>query len=140
MSYRPPNSASIAPILDSVRFNSDGLIAAIAQSADDGAVLMLAWMNHAALAETIATGQACYFSRSRDTLWRKGETSGQRQKIVDIRLDCDSDAVLLIVDQTGVACHTGRRSCFYKSVGPDGLQDTEAPRIAPETLYAATGP
>ncbi|TLU72485.1 phosphoribosyl-AMP cyclohydrolase [Lichenicoccus roseus] len=122
-------------VLDRVAFGPDGLIAAIAQQHDTGEVLMLAWMNADALAETLATGQACYFSRSRNRLWRKGESSGQTQRVVSVRLDCDQDAVLLLVDQTGVACHTGRRSCFYLEAGPDGLAEIAAPLVAPDQLY-----
>ncbi len=136
MSYLPPDRATIDAILDTVHFNDDGLITALAQSADaPHDVLMLAWMNRAALAETLETGQVCYYSRSRNALWRKGESSGQRQKLVSARLDCDRDAVLLLVNQTGVACHTGRRSCFYHEVVPQGLRDTTKPEISPEQLY-----
>src|SRR6186997_2285134 len=95
-------------LLALVSFNADGLVPAIAQQHDTGEVLMLAWMNGDAVAETLATGRACYFSRSRDRLWRKGESSGQQQRLVELRLDCDGDTVLLLVDQLGVACHTGR--------------------------------
>ena len=122
-------------ILDQVAFGPDGLVAAIAQQHDTGEVLMLAWMNRVALAETLATGRACYFSRSRDRLWRKGESSGQTQRVVSVRLDCDRDAVLLLVEQTGVACHTGRRSCFYLEATPGGLVEIAAPLIAPDRLY-----
>ena len=122
-------------VLDEVAFNPAGLVAAIAQQHDTGEVLMLAWMNRAALAETIDTGRVCYWSRSRKQLWRKGETSGHAQRLVELRLDCDRDAVLLLVDQTGVACHTGRRSCFYLEAGADGLIETSQPLIAPELLY-----
>lgn len=136
MSYLPPDRATIDAILDTVHFNDDGLITALAQSADaPHDVLMLAWMNRAALAETLETGQVCYYSRSRNALWRKGESSGQRQTLVSTRLDCDRDAVLLLVNQTGVACHTGRRSCFYHEVVPQGLRDTTKPEISPEQLY-----
>ena len=99
----------------SLAFDARGLIPAIAQSRD-GEVLMLAWMNAASLRETLATGQVTYWSRSRNALWRKGETSGHVQRLVEIRLDCDRDALLLIVDQTGPACHTNRPSCFYTAV------------------------
>jgi phosphoribosyl-AMP cyclohydrolase len=100
------------------RFNADGLIAAIAVDADDGAVLMVAWMNAEALRLTLDTGEAHYFSRSRDALWKKGETSGQVQTVVEMRLDCDQDAVLLKVrpQGDGGACHVGFRSCFYRIV------------------------
>ncbi|MEQ3650607.1 phosphoribosyl-AMP cyclohydrolase [Hyphomonas sp.] len=102
------------------KFNADGLIAAIAQDTGTGEVLMLAWMNADALAATIETGQATYWSRSRQALWVKGETSGHVQQVVDIRVDCDQDAVLLKVNQTGGACHTGRASCFYRIVEDGG--------------------
>ena len=102
------------------KFNADGLIAAIAQDATSGDVLMLAWMNAEALAATLATGRATYWSRSRGALWVKGETSGHTQDVVEVRVDCDQDAVLLRVHQTGGACHTGRDSCFYRAVGADG--------------------
>lgn len=102
------------------KFNADGLIAAITQDTGTGEVLMLAWMNADALAATIKTGQATYWSRSRQALWVKGETSGHVQQVVDIRVDCDQDAVLLKVNQTGGACHTGRASCFYRIVEDGG--------------------
>jgi phosphoribosyl-AMP cyclohydrolase len=100
------------------RFDRDGLIAAMAVDAEDGQVLMLAWMNAEALAATLETGIAHYWSRSRRTLWRKGDTSGQLQRVVEMRTDCDQDAVLLRVkvEGDGGACHTGRRSCFYRSL------------------------
>ena len=124
-----------AAILNQVAFDRAGLIAAIAQQHDTGEVLMLAWMNQAALEETLATGSVCYYSRSRRGLWRKGETSGQTQRLVELRLDCDRDAVLLLVEQTGVACHTGRRSCFYETVRDGALVSVSEPEIAPEILY-----
>lgn len=102
------------------KFDSDGLIPAIAQDADTGAVLMLAWMNAEALARTLETGRATYWSRSRAALWVKGETSGHTQDVVEMRVDCDQDAILLRVTQAGPACHTGARDCFYRVVGPDG--------------------
>jgi len=114
-------------VLDALPWNQDGLITAIAQQHDSGEVLMLAWMNRAALAETLSTGQACYWSRSRHNLWRKGETSGCRQRVIDVRFDCDGDAVLLQVDQLGGACHTGRRSCFYNGVRGDRIEVLDAP-------------
>lgn len=121
--------------MESLKFDSNGLVAAIAQQHDTKEVLMLAWMNQAAIEETLRTGQVCYFSRSRNQLWRKGETSGQVQKLVEMRLDCDGDALLLLVDQHGVACHTGRRSCFYKAVREDELVEISAPEILPKDLY-----
>lgn len=101
--------------ITSLAFDARGLIPAIAQSRD-GEVLMLAWMNADSLAETLATGQVTYWSRSRAALWRKGETSGHVQRLVELRVDCDRDCLLLVVDQTGPACHTNRRSCFYTAV------------------------
>jgi len=103
-------------VFDSLPFGSDGLLPAVAQQYDTGEVLMLAWMNRAALRETLATGHVCYWSRSRARLWRKGETSGHVQHLRELRLDCDGDALLLLVEQTGPACHTGRVSCFYNAV------------------------
>ncbi|MBX6370137.1 MAG: phosphoribosyl-AMP cyclohydrolase [Rhodospirillales bacterium] len=97
-----------------VKWDRNGLVPAIAQQHDTGEVLMLAWMNKEALEETLATGRVCYWSRSRRKLWRKGETSGHVQRLVEARLDCDGDTVLLLVDQTGPACHTGERSCFFR--------------------------
>ena len=102
------------------KFNADGLIAAIAQDAGTGEVLMLAWMNADALAATIETGRATYWSRSRQALWVKGETSGHVQQVVELRVDCDQDAVLLRVNQTGGACHTCRARCFYRIVEDGG--------------------
>ena len=99
----------------SLRFDAQGLIPAIAQ-ARDGAVLMLAWMNAESLAETLRTGDVTYWSRSRAELWRKGATSGHVQRLVELRVDCDRDCLLLVVDQTGPACHTNRSSCFFTAV------------------------
>ena len=104
------------PLLNEVKYNADGLIAAIAQCAETEAVLMLAWMNADALAQTLVTGQVTYFSRSRQALWRKGETSGHTQELISAHLDCDADAVLLKVKQTGPACHTGAHSCFFRDL------------------------
>lgn len=99
----------------SLSFDAAGLIPAIAQDRD-GAVLMMAWMNAASLAETLASGRVTYWSRSRGELWRKGATSGHVQRLVEMRIDCDRDCLLMVVDQTGPACHTNRRSCFYTAV------------------------
>jgi len=121
--------------LDEVSFDADGLVPAIAQQHDSGEILMMAWMNRDALAETLATGRVCYWSRSRQALWRKGDTSGQTQRLVELRLDCDGDAILVRVDQTGVACHTGRRSCFFR-VARDGRWETDLPVLQdPKALY-----
>jgi phosphoribosyl-AMP cyclohydrolase len=129
------DDATQAALLAAIRFDAAGLVPAIAQQHDTGEVLMMAWMNAESLRETLATGQVCYFSRSRNALWRKGETSGQIQRLHQLRLDCDGDTVLLLVDQTGVACHTGRRSCFFRAAVPGGLAEIAAPLVAPETLY-----
>ena len=118
-----------------LRYNTDGLIPAIAQQHDTGEVLMMAWMNRTAVEETLRTGRVCYYSRSRQSLWRKGETSGQHQRLVDMRIDCDGDTLLLLVDQHGAACHTGRRNCFFRAVR-DGDVVKIAERIAdPAKLY-----
>jgi phosphoribosyl-AMP cyclohydrolase len=98
------------------KFDASGLVTCVATDARSGEVLMVAHMNDEALRKTIATGEAWYFSRSRNALWRKGETSGQTQRVLEMRLDCDQDAVWIRVEQTGAACHTGRRSCFYRRV------------------------
>ncbi len=99
-----------------LKYNADGLIPAIAQQHNTGEVLMLAWMNADSISETLETGRVCYWSRSRKTLWRKGESSGHVQKLIEMRFDCDADSLLLIVDQSGPACHTMRRNCFYNAV------------------------
>ena len=131
------DSNSLAATLDqSLVFDRAGLVPAIAQQHDSGEVLTLAWMNREALTETLATGRVCYWSRSRKRLWRKGETSGQVQRLVELRIDCDGDTVLLRVAQTGVACHTGRRSCFYRALKQDGrLEEVIPPTVDPKTLY-----
>lgn len=121
--------------LSAITFNADGLVPAIAQQFDTGEVLMMAWMNREAVEETLATGRVCYWSRSRKNLWRKGETSGQQQKLVEFLIDCDGDTILLKVDQDGVACHTGRRTCFYTAARPEGLIEVEKVKISPEELY-----
>jgi phosphoribosyl-AMP cyclohydrolase len=108
-------SATLTP-----RFDANGLIAAIAQDHVTREVLMVAWMNAEALRLTLETGQATYWSRSRAKLWRKGEESGHAQRVIEARIDCDQDAILLIVEQTGAACHTGARSCFYRTIAADG--------------------
>ncbi len=110
-----------ADLLALLKFDAHGLVPAIAQQHDSGEVLMLAWMNRDAVAETLATRQVCYWSRSRKKLWRKGETSGHRQRLVDFRIDCDGDTLLVLVDQTGPACHTGHHNCFFTAVRDTGL-------------------
>ncbi len=106
----------IAQTVQRLHFGPDGLLPAIAQQWDTGEVLMLAWMNAEAVARTLTTGRVTYWSRSRAAFWVKGETSGHVQRLVEMRLDCDRDCLLLRVEQTGPACHTGRRSCFYTAV------------------------
>lgn len=121
--------------LAEIRFGPDGLVPAVAQQHDTGEILMLAWMNRDAVRTTLAEGRACYWSRSRNRLWRKGETSGQVQWLRELRLDCDGDAVLLLVEQTGVACHTGRHNCFFRAI-----RDGELSEIAPiEVDMTSTG-
>lgn len=125
-----------ASFLDHVNFNADGLVAAIAQDAHTGRILMMAWMNREALAQTVAKGEAVYFSRSRRRLWHKGESSGHTQKVKEIRLDCDGDMICLQVDQIGgIACHTGRASCLYR-VLQDGQWSTTDPVLKdPKEMY-----
>ena len=134
-----PISPAAEAVLGALAFDADGLVPAIAQQHDTGEVLMLAWMNRAALEETLATGRVCYWSRSRRALWRKGESSGQVQRLVDLRLDCDGDTVLLLVDQTGVACHTGKRRCFFRRAGAAGLEEVPMGAVDPATLYGEAG-
>jgi len=126
--------------LNQVRFDADGLIPAIAQDAADGTILMVAWMNAEALAETAASRYAVYWSRSRARLWRKGEESGHRQQVQEIRLDCDSDVILLkITQEGGIACHTGRRSCFYQRLatgaGEAAWVDVDPVLKDPQDIY-----
>lgn len=108
--------------LAQLRFDEQGLIPVIAQQHDTGEVLMMAWMNREALAETLEKQQVCYWSRSRQQLWRKGETSGNTQQLIEMRIDCDGDTILCLVNQTGPACHTNRNNCFYLSVEDDQLK------------------
>lgn len=121
--------------LDSLPYNADGLLPAIAQQHDSGEILMMAWMNRAAIDETLQTGRVCYWSRSRQAFWRKGESSGQTQELKSMAFDCDGDTILLKVDQTGPACHTGRRNCFFNKVEGDRVVVEAEPLIDPETLY-----
>ena len=124
-----------AELESALAFDDRGLVPAVAQQHDSGEVLMVAWMNRAAIAETLATGQVCYWSRSRGRLWRKGERSGQTQRLVELCVDCDGDTLLVKVDQTGVACHTGRRSCFYRAWRGGRLEETQAIEADPAELY-----
>jgi phosphoribosyl-AMP cyclohydrolase len=146
MSFADPTAISHATLeegdLFAPRFDEKGLVTAIAVEAATGVVLMVAHMNAAALALTLQTGEVHYFSRSREKLWKKGETSGEVQKLVEIRVDCDQDALLVTVEQTGrgAACHTGRKSCFYRRVAVAGgearLSDTGEPRLFdPRVVY-----
>jgi phosphoribosyl-AMP cyclohydrolase len=125
----------IEAALAAISFGPDGLVPAIAQQHDTGEVLMVAWMNRDAVRATLAEGRACYWSRSRRALWRKGETSGQVQRLHELRLDCDGDTVLLLVDQQGVACHTGRRNCFFRAWRDNAWTTIAEPLIDSERLY-----
>ena len=122
-------------VVRAIRFNGDGLVPAIAQQFDTGEVLMMAWMNAEAVAETLETGRVCYYSRSRNQLWRKGETSSQTQTLKDLRWDCDADTLLVLVDQAGVACHTGRRTCFFNAVRDGKPTEIQAVETDPAVLY-----
>ena len=108
-------------VVQATVFDERGLVPAIAQDAGTGTVLMMAWMNEPALRETLRTGQVCYWSRSRGKLWRKGETSGNTQYLKELRIDCDGDTLLLLVEQKGPACHTGAPNCFFRAATPEGL-------------------
>jgi phosphoribosyl-AMP cyclohydrolase len=127
--------------LDSVKWDASGLVAAVAQEASSGRILMVAWMNREALAQTAATGRAIYWSRSRQRLWRKGEESGHTQSVSEIRLDCDGDAIVLMVEQAGgIACHTGRHSCFYSRL-EDGQWVMVDPVLRdPSSMYGSRVP
>jgi phosphoribosyl-AMP cyclohydrolase len=122
-------------VLGAISFNEDGLVPAIAQQHDSGEVLMMAWMDRAAVMETLRSGRVCYYSRSRRALWRKGEQSGQIQTLRHFRIDCDGDTILLLVDQAGVACHTGHRSCFFREDMASGFEEIAKVIIAPRDLY-----
>jgi phosphoribosyl-AMP cyclohydrolase len=122
--------------IEQVKWADDGLVAAVAQDAESGKVLTLAWMNRTALEATADTGEAHYWSRSRRSLWRKGETSGHAQKVREIRLDCDGDAILLLVEQVGgIACHTGRERCFYRRLEHDRWVEVEPVLKDPAAIY-----
>ncbi|MFK5951206.1 MAG: phosphoribosyl-AMP cyclohydrolase [Methylococcales bacterium] len=122
--------------LDEVRWTEEGLVPVIAQTADSGRVVMFAWMNRESLKLTVEKGYAVYWSRSRQRLWRKGEESGNQQKVIDIQLDCDEDVILLKIEQQGgVACHTGRESCFYRSLIDGQWQTKEAVLKDPLDMY-----
>lgn len=124
-------------LLDQIKWNAHGLVPVVAQQHDSHAVLMLAWMNRAALTATIAEGRAVYYSRSRKKLWRKGEESGHVQRVTEIRLDCDADVVLLQVEQVGgIACHTGRHNCFYRVLRDGIWQATDRVLKPPDEIYS----
>jgi phosphoribosyl-AMP cyclohydrolase len=126
---------AIDAAIDAIKFDADGLVPAIAQQHDTGEILMVAWMSRESVRITLAEGRVCYWSRSRRALWRKGETSGQEQALKELRLDCDGDTVLLLVDQHGVACHTGRRNCFFRAWRNGAWAEIAPPLVAPEELY-----
>jgi len=130
-------SATINRIIETLVFNGDGLAPAIAQQFDTGEILMMAWMNANAVRETLETGRVCYWSRSRRRPWRKGETSGQTQTLKDFRWDCDNDTILCLVDQKGVACHTGRRNCFFHAVRDGAVSVIADVLVSPEDLHGA---
>ncbi|MFP6712024.1 MAG: phosphoribosyl-AMP cyclohydrolase [Rhodospirillales bacterium] len=131
------DKSTIDQALEALSFSDDGLIPAIAQQFDSGEVLMMAWMNRDAIAATLTEGRVVYWSRSRQALWRKGETSGQVQTLKEFRWDCDNDTILLQVDQDGVACHTGRRSCFFNAVRDGKVETIAEVEIDPEQLYGS---
>ncbi|MEQ8496678.1 MAG: phosphoribosyl-AMP cyclohydrolase [Gammaproteobacteria bacterium] len=125
--------------LDDVKWNEQGLVPAIAQDARSGQVLTLAWMNRTALETSLREGRAVYWSRSRNRLWRKGEESGHVQRLQEIRLDCDADCVLLLVEQVGgIACHTGRARCFYRRLEDGSWRDTDPVLRDPDAIYGKT--
>ena len=115
-------SAAIDAFVAAIQFDAQGLVPAIAQQHDTGEVLMMAWMDRNAVAETMRTGRVCYWSRSRQAPWRKGDTSGHIQTVVDLRVDCDGDTLLVLVDQTGAACHTGQHNCFFRAIRGGALE------------------
>ena len=123
-------------VLETISFDSNGLVPAIAQQHDSGEILMMAWMNAESISETLETGRVCYWSRSRQSLWRKGESSGQIQSLQELRVDCDGDTLLLQVDQTGVACHTDRRSCIFRAVRNDEVVTIAEQLADPADLYS----
>jgi phosphoribosyl-AMP cyclohydrolase len=127
--------AAVDQLLTEMQFDSNGLVPAIAQQHDTGEVLMMAWMNVDAIRESLTSGRVCYWSRSRGALWKKGETSGQIQALKELRVDCDGDTILVLVDQTGVACHTGRRNCFYRAVRDSAFIEIADIETDPKALY-----
>jgi phosphoribosyl-AMP cyclohydrolase len=130
-------AVALPEVLDALAYDANGLVPVITQERDSGRILMFAWMNRAALDETLATGRVCYYSRSRRALWRKGEQSGNVQRLIELRIDCDGDALLLTVEQRGPACHTGRRSCFYLKSDGAKVVVADAPERDPRDMYGA---
>lgn len=128
-------TSDFSGVIEAITFDINGLIPAIAQQYNNYAVLMMAWMNRDAVLETLTTGRACYWSRSRKRLWRKGEQSGQIQFLKELRVDCDGDTLLLLVDQIGVACHTGHHTCFYRGVRNGFLTTLIKVEVSPSLLY-----
>lgn len=125
----------VTSIISTLKFDKDGLIPAIAQQYDSGEVLMLAWMNKESIEQTIKEKQAVYWSRSRNRLWKKGEESGHIQHVKEFIIDCDGDTLLLLVDQTGLACHTGRKTCFFNTSIENGIKITRKQEVLPEEIY-----
>jgi phosphoribosyl-AMP cyclohydrolase len=126
---------AIDQALAAIKFDAQGLVACVAQQHDSGEVLMMAWMNRDAVTETLGTGRVCYWSRSRGKLWRKGEESGHVQTLVDLRIDCDGDTLLALVEQRGVACHTGRHNCFFRALRDDTLTEIAPVIVPPQEMY-----
>lgn len=131
-------ASALKRLLAAVNFNSDGFVPAIAQQHDTGEVLMLAWMNREAIKASLETGAVVYWSRSRGKLWPKGESSGHTQRLVEFRIDCDGDTLLVLVDQKGVACHTGRRTCFFRRVSDADVRKFLPVETDPDELYRDT--
>lgn len=128
-------SEQVTSIISTLKFDKDGLIPAIAQQYDSGEVLMLAWMNKESIEQTIKEKEAVYWSRSRNRLWKKGEESGHIQYVKEFIIDCDGDTLLLLVDQTGLACHTGRKTCFFNTSTENGIKITRKQEVLPEEIY-----
>ncbi|MCW5751573.1 MAG: phosphoribosyl-AMP cyclohydrolase [Alphaproteobacteria bacterium] len=126
---------AIDEMLQRIAFDANGLVPAIAQQHDTGEILMMAWMNREAVRETLETERVCYWSRSRRALWRKGETSGHVQRLVEMRIDCDGDTLLLLVEQTGVACHTGRHNCFFTALRDAEIRTIADVEVDPGPIY-----
>jgi phosphoribosyl-AMP cyclohydrolase len=125
-------TAAIETMLAEIRFDAEGLVPAIAQQHDSGEVLMMAWMDRNAVVETMQSGRVCYWSRSRRARWRKGDTSGHTQTLIDLRVDCDGDTLLVLVDQIGVACHTGRHNCFFRAIRHGALEEIAPVLVDPK--------